>query len=73
MQESHHSISMSGGKYTWDDFDKDAKRANMNRSQFVQYLYMRFKENNKQINTRIKEIIMFLLMAMILLLLFIKI
>lgn len=67
-----HSISMAGCKYTWEDLDKDAYRANMNRSQFVQYLYIRFKEQNKWINKRIVEILTLLLMVMILLILLVR-
>ena len=37
--KDQHSISMAGSKYSWSDFDNDAKAMDMNRSQFFQYLY----------------------------------
>jgi t-SNARE complex subunit (syntaxin) len=38
------TVSMRGCKYSWDDVDKDAKDMNMNTSQFIQHLYILFKE-----------------------------
>lgn len=72
MQEDHHSISMAGSKYSWEDVDKDARKTSMNRSQFFQHLYTTFKEKKKRIDIRIAEILLLLLMAITLLVLVIR-
>lgn len=47
MQEYQRSLSI-GTKHTWDDFDKDAKEHDMDRSGFFQYLYYNYKKNDKR-------------------------
>ena len=67
--KDYHSISMAGCKYDWVDFDLDASQHNMNRSQFMQHLYIKFKEKKRFVEVRIAEVLMLLLMVVILLLL----
>ena len=73
MQETHHSISMAGCKHTWDEFDKDAKKLGMNRSELVQYLYTKFKEQKRWFNIRVTEILLLLMMAIVLLVLIMRV
>lgn len=42
------SISLAGCKYSWDDFDVDAKKLGFTRSQFFQYLYTSWKEKMRR-------------------------
>jgi len=42
MQEEVKSISSK----LWFDYDKDATRLNMNRSQFHDYVYLKWKKSN---------------------------
>jgi len=47
MQENVSIGSDSCKRYTWDDMDRDAKQQNMNRTQFVWFLYWDFKRKKK--------------------------
>ena len=47
------TVSMRGCKYSWDDVDKDAKNMNMNTSQFIQHLYILFKEKKRFMEKKI--------------------
>lgn len=49
-------------RYTWDDVSQDAKDMNMNRSQFIWFLYWDFKKR-KKINIRYTDIAILLLMC----------
>lgn len=47
MKETR-TMSMAGSKkYNFDDFDEDAEKKGFNSSQFLQFLYKRFKEKKK--------------------------
>jgi hypothetical protein len=61
----HHSISMAGCKYKWNDVDKDAQRMNMNRSQFIQHLYIIFKDKKTFIEKRFYDFTTLLLLLVI--------
>jgi len=50
------------GKYNWDDFDKDAKNFDMNRSQFFQFLYWNYKKK-KKISIRYTDVAILLLLC----------
>lgn len=56
------TISFEGCKYNWDDVDNDATRLNMNRSQFLQFLYWDFKKKKKH-NVRYTDVAILVLLA----------
>jgi len=66
-----HTISMAGSRYGWEDFDNDARKNNMNRSQFFQHLYIKYKEKKRFLDVRVTEIIILLLLVMVLLMIII--
>jgi hypothetical protein len=61
----HHSISMAGCKYKWNDVDQDAKDMNMNRSQFIQHLYILFKEKKSFMEKKFYDFTTLLLLLVI--------
>lgn len=46
MQENR-SLYFVDNIYTWNDFDEDAAQLQMNRSQFLVYLYRQWKEKRR--------------------------
>lgn len=68
-EKDSHSISMAACKYSWNDFDIDAKNQHMNRSQFFQYLYILWKEQKKRI-LGLNEFLTLVAIAMIAVLIF---
>lgn len=63
----HHSISMAGCKYKWHDIDNDAKELNMNRSQFIQHLYILFKEKKRYMDKKLIDFTTLLLLIVVIL------
>jgi hypothetical protein len=61
------TISMAGCKYKWDDIDRDARGLNMNRSQFIQHLYLDFKEKKSFIQRKLVDFTTLLLLLVIIL------
>lgn len=59
MREDIRSISSDH----WDNYEQDAKKQNMNRSQFHDFLYLRFKK--KQHRPTLVEISLLLWLALI--------
>ena len=68
-EKDSHSISMAACKYSWEDFDKDAAKHNMKRSQFLQYIYILWKEKDKKI-IGFNEFLTFIVIAMLAILMF---
>lgn len=65
-----HTISMDGSKLSWKDADERAKQIGFKeRSQYVQYLIERDIEHKRFENIKIREIIMFMMLALIVLML----
>ena len=58
MREDVKTISSE----LWSDFDEDAKKHNMDRSQFHDYVYRKWKKNTKR--PRLIEVAMLLLLAL---------
>lgn len=61
----HHSISMAGCRYKWTDVDMDAKELNMNRSQFIQHLYIGFKEKKRYLDKKFIDFTTLLLLVVV--------
>ena len=59
------TISMAGCKYKWDDIDRDARGLNMNRSQFIQSLYLDFKEKKSFIQRKLVDFTTLLLLIVV--------
>lgn len=66
-EKEGHTVSMSGGKYSWSDFDKDASLLNKTRSGFLQYLYENWKDKSKKKIRVIDAILLFMMSAILLL------
>lgn len=66
-----HTLSMDGCTYTFDDFDNDAQRLGLNRSQFMQKLYIDFKEK-RNINDYVAIIMLLGFGVIILMLIFMR-
>lgn len=70
---THHSISISGSKLTWDDVDRYAKSVGFKeRSKFVQYCLEKEIYKSKIRFKDILVIINLLLMAMIMIVLLLR-
>ena len=63
------SICLSG-RYSWDDFDRDAKEMDMNRSQFFQFLYNYWKKSSKKnvLLNRVIDLFVLLMLVIIIVL-----
>ena len=61
-EDAENKPSRSISKDYWAEFDKDAERMNMNRSQFDDFLYRHWKKKNR---FNIRDIVMLLCLALL--------